>query len=189
MMSGIKEKIEAANAAYVKTKGEAAHPKKKFAILTCMDARMDPVRFAGLADDAYVVRNAGGRVTDDAVRSLVVSAKLLGTTEWYVIHHTECGMAGFTNEEMQALMAESVGLAEHTEEGWRNVSDEPGADASFMDFMTIGDPEETLVDDVRRLRAHPLVSKKIPIYGYMYDIRTGALRECLRASAAGKAEP
>ena len=154
MMSGIKEKIEAANAAYVKTKGEAAHPKKKFAILTCMDARMDPVR-----------------------------------TEWYVIHHTECGMAGFTNEEMQALMAESVGPAEHTEDGWRNVSDEPGADASFMDFMTIGDPEETLVDDVRRLRAHPLVSKKIPIYGYMYDIRTGALRECLRASAAGKAEP
>lgn len=104
-MNGIREKVEAANAAYVKRKGASGHPEKKFAILTCMDARMDPVQFAGLADDAYVVRNAGGRVTEDAVRSLVISAKMLGTSEWFVIHHTECGMASFTEETFRALLA------------------------------------------------------------------------------------
>lgn len=185
-MSIIKERVEAANRAYVAGKAERPHPSVKFAILTCMDARMDPVAFAGLSDDAYIVRNAGGRVTEDAIRSLVVSAKMLGTKEWFVIHHTGCGMVSFTNEEMHALMKESLGPSRHTEKGWENTTSEVGAGADVtMDFMPFADPVESLIEDVRKLRAHPLVSPKIPIYGYMYDIETGALTEIKEASEVG----
>lgn len=177
-MSEIKKKIQAANAEYVLKKELSAHPHMKFAILTCMDARMDPVAFAGLADDAYVIRNAGGRVTEDAVRSLVISSKLLGTKEWFVIHHTDCGMASITNEEMRTLLRGSLGPSAKTENGWANVTDEPGAETMpEMDFMPFTDAEQSLIEDVRALRAHPLVSKEIPIHAYIYDIHTGELRE------------
>lgn len=186
-MSEFKKKVETANAAYVLKKEISKHPHMKFAILTCMDARMDPVAFAGLDDDAYVVRNAGGRATDDAVRSLVISAKMLGTQEWFVIHHTDCGMATFTNDTMKALLKESLGPARHGEAGWVNVSDEPGAGVMpDMDFMPFTDPVKSLIDDVKTLRHHPLVSKAIPIHGYLYDIHTGELREILEASEEGK---
>lgn len=184
-MTSVKSRVEAANAEYVLKKKMAEHPQWKFAILTCMDARMDPVRFAGLADDAYVVRNAGGRVTEDAVRSLVISAKLLGTKEWFVIHHTDCGMAGFSNETMRRLLRESVGPARLEKGVWKNTTDEPGADPGDMDFHPFTDAEASVIEDVRALRAHPLVSKEIPIYGYIYDIHTGGLREVAQASAAG----
>ena len=96
-MSQIVEEVLSANAAYAAGFGEkgtlALPPTRRFAILTCMDARLDPAKFAGLSEgDAHVIRNAGGRASDDAIRSLVISHKLLGTREWFVIHHTNCGM-------------------------------------------------------------------------------------------------
>lgn len=185
-MMTIKEKIEAANREYAAHKKESAHPDKKFAILTCMDARMDPVLFAGLSDDAYVVRNAGGRATEDAVRSLVISAKLLGTSEWYVIHHTDCGMAGFTNDTMRRLLGESLGRAVFENGQWNNVTDEPGADPGTMDFLPFEDAAASVIEDVRILRHHPLVSRSIPIYGYLYDIHTGKLTEIEEASREGR---
>src|ERR1700758_441797 len=102
-MSKIRDEVLAANVAYAASFGDtgklAMPPARHFAILTCMDARLDPAKFAGLSEgDAHVIRNAGGRASDDAIRSLVISHKLLGTGEWFVIHHTNCGMEFFTNE-------------------------------------------------------------------------------------------
>src|SRR6202047_1307582 len=90
----------------------AMPPARRFAILTCMDARLDPAKYAGLSEgDAHVIRNAGGRASDDAIRSLVISYKLLGTKEWFVIHHTECGMLYFTNEVIRGLLSQSLETA------------------------------------------------------------------------------
>src|SRR4030081_2159177 len=87
----------------------AMPPARRFAILTCMDARLDPAKYAGLAEgDAHVIRNAGGRASDEAIRSLVISYKLLGTREWFVIHHTPCGMLLFTNDDMLNLLASQL---------------------------------------------------------------------------------
>jgi len=100
----------------------ALPPARRFAILTCMDARLDPAKYAGLREgDAHVIRNAGGRASDDAIRSLVISYKLLGTREFFVIHHTECGMVSFSNEVMRGLLASSLETAELTAEGFRDV--------------------------------------------------------------------
>src|SRR3989339_1095170 len=97
-------------------------PGRRFALLTCMDARLDPAKFAGLAEgDAHVIRNAGGRASDDAIRSLVISYKLLGTREWFVVHHTHCGMETFTDEIMADLLKENLESATIDENGWRNV--------------------------------------------------------------------
>src|ERR1043165_582516 len=109
-MSKVLDEVLAANAAYVENFGDKGQlplpPGRRFAILTCMDARLDPAKYAGLAEgDAHVVRNAGGRASDDAIRSLVISYKLLGTREWFVIHHTDCGMALFTDEIIRGLLA------------------------------------------------------------------------------------
>src|SRR5213593_2893519 len=104
------EEVLAANEKYAASfdKGELPMPPaRRFAILTCMDARLDPAKFAGLSEgDAHVIRNAGGRASDDAVRSLVISYKLLGTQEWFVIHHSDCGMEFFTSELMGDLLAQ-----------------------------------------------------------------------------------
>src|SRR5690625_2995878 len=101
-------------------------PKRRFAILTCMDARLDPAKFSGLSEgDAHVIRNAGGRASDDAIRSLVISYKLLGTSEWFVIHHTDCGMELFTNELMRDLLASSLQTAELGEDGFIDVGAGP----------------------------------------------------------------
>src|ERR1700741_3118787 len=97
-------------------------PVRRFTILTCMDARLDPAKFAGLAEgDAHVIRNAGGRASDDAIRSLVISYKLLGTREFFVVHHTDCGMQFFTNDVIRELLATSLETAELTGEGFRDV--------------------------------------------------------------------
>src|SRR5208337_3214453 len=108
--------VMAANAKYVASFGDkgqlALPPARRFAILTCMDARIDPAKLAGLAEgDAHVVRNAGGRASDDALRSLIISHKLLGTREWFVIHHTNCGMELFTDEIIRGLLAKSLSTA------------------------------------------------------------------------------
>src|SRR5512141_190937 len=141
-MSSNLEDVIAANRKYSADFGDkgklAMPPARRFAILTCMDARLDPARIAGLAEgDAHVIRNAGGRASDDAIRSLVISYKLLGTREWFVIHHSECGMALFTNEIMHDLLSKSLEPATVDEKGWRDVGEGPGShEGKFIDWMT-----------------------------------------------------
>ena len=115
-MANVLPDVLAANQAYAASFGDKAKlalpPARRFAILTCMDARLDPAKYAGLAEgDAHVVRNAGGRASDDAIRSLVISYKLLGTREWFVIHHTDCGMQLFTDEIIAGLLEQSLETA------------------------------------------------------------------------------
>lgn len=182
-MSAVTNEVLGANAAYVDSFGErgrlAMPPARRFAILTCMDARLDPARFAGLAEgDAHVIRNAGGRASDDAIRSLVISHKLLGTREWLVIHHTNCGMETFTDEVMRGLLAQSLDTASIDDGVWRDTGAGPGStEGEFVDWLTIRDQAESVRADVRRIRSHPLVSREIPIYGYLYDVTTGRLIE------------
>src|SRR5579883_1840646 len=121
----VREEVLSANREYVSTFGDkgnlALPPARHFAVLVCMDARLDPAKFAGLAEgDAHVIRNAGGRASDDAVRSLVISYKLLGTREWFVIHHTDCGMRLFTDEVMRNLLASSLKPATLENGVWRD---------------------------------------------------------------------
>ena len=192
-MSPIEKEVLTANAAYASKFGEKGKlpmpPARHFAVLTCMDARLDPAKFAGLAEgDAHVVRNAGGRASDDAVRSLVISHKLLGTDEWFVVHHTDCGMQTFTGEVMRGLLEKSLDTAALENGRWRDVGRGPGSvEGEFVDWLTIDDLEGSVVRDVRRLRQHPLVPRSIPIHGYVYDVRTGRLVEVPEATKAGQA--
>src|SRR5246127_2102272 len=139
-MSHILQEVLAANQQYVVDFGEKAKlalpPARHFAILTCMDARLDPAKFAGLAEgDAHVIRNAGGRASDDAIRSLVISYKLLGTREWFVIHHTNCGMETFTDQIIRDLLSKSLEQAEIDSQGWHDRGAGPGSDAGeFIDW-------------------------------------------------------
>src|SRR5205809_7465861 len=115
-MSKVLREVLEANENYAAQFGDkkdlALPPARSFAILTCMDARLDPAKFAGLAEgDAHVIRNAGGRASEDAIRSLVISYKLLGTCEWFVVHHTNCGMETFTDDIMRGLLARSLETA------------------------------------------------------------------------------
>ena len=192
-MSTIRDEVLAANKAYAaqfEEKGKLPMPPgRRFAILTCMDARLDPAKYAGLSEgDAHVIRNAGGRASDDAIRSLVISYKLLGTREWFVIHHTNCGMETFTDEIMRGLLAKSLKTATIDAGGWHDTGQGPGStEGTFIDWLTIGDQTESVCADVRRIRAHPLVPRDIPIYGYIYDVRTGQLVEVPEATRIGKA--
>ncbi|HEX9112087.1 MAG TPA: carbonic anhydrase [Terriglobales bacterium] len=192
-MSNILQEVLAANQRYAADFGDKAKlampPARHFAILTCMDARLDPAKFAGLAEgDAHVIRNAGGRASDDAIRSLVISYKLLGTREWFVIHHTNCGMEFFTNEVMRGLLANSLETAALTEKGFQDVGKGPGSHAGeFIEWLTIRDQEQSVRDDVQRIREHPLVPKKIAIYGYVYDVKSGRLLEVPEAKRPAEA--
>jgi carbonic anhydrase len=193
-MSSVVDEVQKANRKYSSGFGEkgklALPPARRFAILTCMDARMDPAKFAGLAEgDAHVIRNAGGRASDDAIRSLVISYKLLGTREFFVIHHTNCGMEFFTNEVIRGLLDHSLETADLTPAGFRDVGKGPGSRAGeFIEWLTIADPMQAVVDDVNRLRNHPLIPKWIPIYGYVYDVTSGELLEVAGAKKAGEAK-
>ena len=191
-MSQILDEVLAANAQYQAGFGEkgslALPPARHFAILTCMDARLDPAKYAGLAEgDAHVIRNAGGRASDDAIRSLVISYKLLGTREWFVIHHTDCGMQYFTDDLIRDLLAKSLETATVDETGWHDVGQGPGSDeAKFVSFLTIKDLASSVVEDVERIRRHPLVPATIPVYGYIYDVKSGRLIEVPDATAVGR---
>lgn len=182
-----------ANKAYAESFGEKGKlplpPARKFAILTCMDARLDPAKFAGLNEgDAHVIRNAGGRASDDAIRSLVISHKLLGTAEWFVIHHTDCGMELFTDDVMRNLLSKSLSTAALNKNEWKNVTEEGGSDeARYLSFLTISNQAESIIADVKRIRNHPLVPANIAIYGYIYDVKTGKLIEIPEATKAGVA--
>ena len=136
-------------------------PAQKVAVLTCMDARLHPETFLGLEiGDAHVIRNAGGRASDDALRSLIISSHLLGTNEYMVIHHTDCGMLTFTNQDLQTKLKQ-----------------ETGTDASGIDFLPFSDLEQSVRDDVRRIKESPLIPKGILIRGFVYDVKTGNLQE------------
>ena len=190
-MSIIQQEVLSANQQYATSfdKGDLALPPARgFAVLTCMDARLDPAKYAGLAEgDAHVIRNAGGRASDDAIRSLVISYKLLGTREWFVIHHTDCGMETFTDEIMRGLLASSFETATIEENGWHDHGAGPGAtEGDYINWLTIADNEQSVVADVKRIRNHPLVPARIPIYGYIYDCKTGRLNEVPEAIKAGK---
>ncbi len=175
------DEVIGANASYVASFGDkgslALPPARRFAILTCMDARLDPAKYAGLAEgDAHVIRNAGGRATDDAVRSLVISYKLLGTKEWFVIHHTDCGMQLFTDEIIGGLLEKSLETATIDASGWHDHGHGPGSvHGRYVKWQTFKDLEESVREDVARLRSHPLVPDTIPIHGYIYDVRSGRL--------------
>jgi carbonic anhydrase len=191
-MSAVLNEVLAANANYATTFGAKANlalpPARHFAILTCMDARLDPAKYAGLREgDAHVIRNAGGRASDDAIRSLVISYKLLGTKEWFVIHHTDCGMEYFTDAVMRDILAKSLETAELSADGFRDVGKGTGSDeAHYVDWLTIANAAKAVVDDVTRIRRHPLVPRRIPIYGYIYDVKSGKLVEIEEATKAGR---
>ncbi len=161
-MSVTDELLEA-NAAYAATfdKGDLPlPPARHVAVVTCMDARILPSKILGLAEgDAHVIRNAGGRAKD-ALRSLVISQRLLGTNEVVVIHHTDCGMLTFTNDQLQS-----------------QVRKELNADASTVDFLPFPDLEESVRDDVALLRSSELIPPTVPIRGFVYDVHTGRLTE------------
>lgn len=190
--SNIKQ-VEVGNERYAAKFGEKLArlpllPARKFAILTCMDARMHASKLFGLEEgDAHIIRNAGGRASDDAIRSLVISYKLLGTREFFVVHHTNCGMLTFDNEVMAGLLASSLEQAVKDEDGkWRDVGKGPGSpEGAKIDWLTIDNERQAVVDDVRRIRNHPLIPGWIPVYGYIYDVKTGRLHEVPEATESG----
>lgn len=190
-MSKVVDEVTAANNSYVDgfgVKGDLPMPPgRQFAILTCMDARLDPAKYAGLAEgDAHVIRNAGGRASDDAIRSLVISYKLLGTKEWFVIHHTDCGMETFNNEIMGNLLAGSLKTSSVDSSGWHDSNEGGGTtDGKYIEWLTIGDQAKSVVSDVERIRNNSMVPSDIPIYGYIYDCKSGKLIEVPEATAAG----
>lgn len=161
-MSVIPELL-AANERYAATftRGDLpSPPRRRVAILTCMDARLVPDRLLGLEEgDAHVIRNAGGRASDDALRSLIISYKLLGTREFLVIHHTDCGMQSFDNSQLREQLRRDT-----------------GADASGIDFLTITNVDESVRQDVRTIRDSPFIPDEIRVSGYIFDVATGRLR-------------
>ena len=191
MMSTTKHDVMEANRTYSSSFGKKSElpspPAREFLILTCFDARLDPAKFAGFAEgDAHVFRNAGGRATDDAIRSLVISHKLLGTREWFVIHHTECGMSSIDDDTIARLLNTSLSTATYDGSTWINDQEDGGSpEGRSIEWMSVSDPKLALIDDVRRIRTHPLVSPAIVVYGFMYDVKTGLLTECDEASAIG----
>ena len=133
-------------------------PGRKVAVLACMDARLDPARVLGLEEgDAHVIRNAGGRAAD-ALRSLVISEQLLGTTTIVILHHTDCGMLTFTNEQIH-----------------EKIKQELHADADHIAFLPFKDLEQSVRDDIAFLRHSPLIPTQIEIVGFIYDVHTGKL--------------
>jgi carbonic anhydrase len=134
-------------------------PARRVAVVACMDARLDPARALGLEEgDAHVIRNAGGRAAD-AVRSLVISQQLLGTREIVVVHHTDCGMLTFTDEQLRGKLRETLGQE---------------ADVAFLPFS---DLDQSVRDDVAALRAERLLLPDVPVSGFVYDVKTGRLRQ------------
>jgi carbonic anhydrase len=154
-----------------------------------MDARIDPAKLAGLREgDAHVIRNAGGRASEDAIRSLVISYKLLGTREWFVIHHSNCGMELFTDDIIRRLLANSLETSQFEGGQWHDHGSGPGSrEGDYIDWLTIRDQAASVASDVERIRQHPLVPREIPIYGYVYHVESGRLVEVPKATLLGRA--
>ncbi len=153
-----------------------------------MDARIDPAKLAGLREgDAHVIRNAGGRASDDAIRSLVISYKLLGTREWFVIHHSNCGMELFSDQIMRGLLSSSLETSTYDGKNWKDSGRGQGsAHGEFIDWLTIENQAKSVLIDVERIKTHPLVPKSIPVYGYVYQVETGRLVEVPEATEIGR---
>ena len=135
-------------------------PSRKVAVLACMDARLNPYGLLGLSEgDAHVIRNAGGVVTDDEIRSLAISQRLLGTEEIVLIHHTDCGMLTFTDDEFK-----------------RGVQDEVGIKPEWA-LEAFSDLDEDVRQSIARIEASPFIPRKDSVRGFVYDVHTGALRE------------
>ncbi|MCP8994158.1 carbonic anhydrase [Streptococcus sp. CF9-1] len=153
-----------ANQAYVELHGDlhlSIKPKTKVSIVTCMDSRLHVAPALGLAlGDAHILRNAGGRVTEDMIRSLVISQQQMGTREIVVLHHTDCGAQTFNNEDFQ----------EH-------LKCELGVDVSGQDFLPFQDIDESVREDMKLLRECPLIPDDVIISGAVYDVDTGSMRE------------
>src|SRR5579884_998884 len=160
-MSVVQEFLKA-NEAYAANfqKGDLPMPPARHvAVLTCMDARLHPSRFLGLQEgDAHVIRNAGGRASEDAIRSLVISEQLLGTNTIVVIHHTDCGMLTFSNSDLRAKIKQDL-----------------HADASSIDFLPFSDLAQSVRDDVAAIKNSPLIPESIAVSGFIYDVRSGRL--------------
>ena len=158
-----RDEVLEANAAYVAAFAQgdrAAPPTRRVAVLACMDARLRPEDALGLSlGEAHVIRNAGGRVTDDVVRSLMLSAAVLGTREAVVVHHTDCGLLGMTNEILRA-----------------RVTDLTGEDIGEIDFLPFDDAERTLLDDVLAIERDLRLAFDA-VSGFIYDVRSGRMRE------------
>jgi len=160
-----------------------AAPEKCMAILTCMDCRMDPNKFSGLKEgEAHVIRNAGGRATEDAIRSLIISHKFLGTVEWLVIQHTQCGMSSVTDQWVGELLADDLETAEYDGQQWRNPqrdqseNTKPGSDlGKDICWHTFTDLQQSVRADVELIKNHPLVASHIKVHGFIFDINTGRL--------------
>jgi carbonic anhydrase len=159
----IVDEVVAANDRYAAgfDKGDLPMPPgRKFAVVACMDARLDPAKALGLEEgDAHVIRNAGGRAAD-AIRSLVISQRLLGTEEVIVVHHTDCGMLTFDNPTLQGICREQL-----------------GADASDIDFLPFSDVEQSVRDDVELIRSSPLIPNDIKVSGFIYDVKDGKISQ------------
>lgn len=153
-----------ANQAYVELHGELhlpIKPKTKVAIVTCMDSRLHVAPALGLAlGDAHILRNAGGRVTEDMLRSLVISQQQLGTREIVVLHHTDCGAQTFQNKDFQEHLKRELGV-----------------DVSGQDFLPFQDIDESVREDMKLLRECPLIPEDVIISGAVYDVDTGSMRE------------
>ena len=142
-------------------------PANHVAVVACMDARLDVHRILGLKEgDAHVIRNAGGAITDDAIRSLVISQRLLGTKEIILIHHTDCGMLTFKDDEVK-----------------RQIESEVGIRPAFA-LEAFADVEEDVRQSIARVQANPFVPNKSSVRGFVYDVRTGKLNEVKTAVAA-----
>src|SRR3954467_12969624 len=153
------EEVSAANESYASgfaKGGLPMPPGREFAVVTCMDARLDPARFLGLEEgDAHLIRNAGGLVNDETIRSLVISHHLLGTKEAVVIGHTDCGMLTFTNEDLQGRL---------------------GPESESIDFQPFPDVAQRVRQSVETIRSHPLLPESFEATGFVYDPRGGRLR-------------
>ena len=158
----VAQEFQKANEAYASSfnKGDLPMPPARHvAVLTCMDARLHPSRFLGLEiGDAHVIRNAGGRASDDAIRSLAISQQLLGTNKVVVIHHTDCGMLTFGNEDLRKKLKQQL-----------------DADAEHIDFLPFKDLEQSVRDDVATIKNSPLLLKNIEVTGFIYDVKSGKL--------------
>jgi carbonic anhydrase len=146
------------------TQGDLAlPPARKLAAVVCMDARLDPLPQLGLRlGDAHVIRNAGGRVTEDALRSLAISQRLLGTDTVIVVHHTDCGMLTFSNEQIRDQIKTELGDAAH-------------AVAQGIDFLPFPDLAQSVRDDVAAIKASPLIPDSLAVFGFIYDVHSGKL--------------
>ena len=155
-----------ANQAYVELHGDlhlSIKPKTKVAIVTCMDSRLHVAPALGLAlGDAHILRNAGGRVTEDMIRSLVISQQQMGTREIVVLHHTDCGAQTFQNKDFQEHLKRELGV-----------------DVSNQDFLPFQDIDESVREDMRLLKDSPLIPDDVVISGAVYDVDTGSMRQIL----------